>query len=211
MGLFLSMSGVINGAEESVVAALRAFAEDRQGSLEKDDLTSDDDGCLVVSDGIGGTSLLYPNDFYDWDGASEFLSKRLGRPVFSFHIHDEDLWMYQLFENGEVVDQFNPIPEYWDGLEPDEIKRWAGNAAAVAQRVPGLDAGQISKYLIRWDDELFASAETLKAYPTDAFSYGEDWQLVDFMRKLGLDYPIDDRGEPHGATYRFRCKRANDA
>ena len=206
MGLFLSMSGVVGGNEDSVIDALRTYAEDNDGSLEQAELTTQDDGCLVVSEGVGGVTVLYPGDFFGWDSAAQYLSKRLGKPAFSFHIHDGDLWMYLLYENGEVVDQFNPVPDYWQELEDEERQSWRGNAAEVARRVPGLPPEQIAKYLVQWGDEVFEAAERKKAYATDRFYYGDDWQLVDFMGKLGLDYPLDDRGAPHGVTYRFRCE-----
>jgi len=64
----------------------------------------------------------------------------------------------------------------------------------------GVDGGGRFAISVRWDlDE----PEPLKAYPDDEFSAGEDWQLVDFMRKLGLVYPVSDDGELSGITYRF--------
>ena len=83
---------------------------------------------------------------------------------------------------------------------------WNGNAIEVARRVPGLAPEQIARYLVQWGDEVFESAERKKAYPTDRSCYGDDWQLLDFMGKLGLDYPVDDRGDAYGVTYRFKCK-----
>jgi hypothetical protein len=56
MGLFLSMSGVIGGSEESIVDALRAYAEDNEGLLDKAELTTEDDGCLVISEGTAGVT-----------------------------------------------------------------------------------------------------------------------------------------------------------
>jgi hypothetical protein len=205
MGQFLSMSGVVGGNEVSVVNALRAYAQDHQGGMEEAELTTEDDGCLVISEGPGGVTVLYPGDFFDWDSAAQNLSQRLRKPVFSFHIHDSDLWMYSFYENGEIVDQFNPVPDYWQELDEDERRSWQGNATEVARRVPGLAPEQIAKYLVHWGDDVFGSSEQKKAYPTDQFHYGDDWQLVDFMGKLGLDYPIDDRGAVHGVTYRFEC------
>jgi hypothetical protein len=206
MGLFLSMSGVVAGGEDSVIDALRTYAEDNEGSLHEEELTTEDDDCLLVSEGSGGVTVLYPGNFFDWDGASQFLSNRLGKPVFSFHIHDGDLWMYSLFENGKVVDQFNPVPDYWQELEDEGRCSWQGNATEVARRVPGLAPAQIARYLVQWGDEVLGASDRKKAYPRDQFYYGDDWQLVDFMAKLGLDYPVDDRGSPHGITYRFKCK-----
>ncbi|MCL4855402.1 MAG: hypothetical protein KJZ78_28905, partial [Bryobacteraceae bacterium] len=59
--------------------------------------------------------------------------------------------------------------------------------------------------------EVFEGGERKKAYPADQFHYGDDWQLVDFLGKLGLDYPVDDRGAAHGATYRFECRPGGPA
>lgn len=156
--------------------------------------------------GLAGVAVLYPGNFFDWDSTSQFLSQRLKKPVFSFHIHDGDLWMYSLYEKGAVVDQFNPVPDYWQELDENERLSWQGNASEVAKRVPGLLPEQISKYLIQWGDDVLESDERKKAYPTDQFHNGDDWQLVDFLKKLGFDYPVDDRGAPHGVTYRFECK-----
>jgi hypothetical protein len=114
--------------------------------------------------------------------------------------------MYGLYENENLVDQFNPVADYWQELDEEEQRSWQGNAAAVAKRVPGLSAGEISRYLVRWGDEVFESAERNKAYHSDRSRYGDEWQLLDFMNKLGLDYPVDDRGAPRGGTYRFTCK-----
>jgi hypothetical protein len=206
MGQFLSMSGIIQQSEESVVDALRAYASENHGSLVEETLSTNDEGCLVVSEGVAGVTVLYPGDFLDWDGASQYLSQRLSKPVFSFHIHDGDLWMYVLYDNGDIVDQFNPMPDYWQELDEEERRSWQGNASEVARRISGLAPEKVAKYLVRWGDDVFASQVRTKAYPSDEFYYGDDWQLVDFMNKLGLDYPVDDRGEAHGTTYRFLCK-----
>ncbi len=205
MGLFLAMSSVIGASEESVITALRAYAEANGGSLEEAELTADDDGCLVISEGMEGVTVLYPGDFFDWDSTTQYLSRRLKKPVFAFHIHDSDLWMYSLYEDGNLVDQFNPVPDYWQELGEDERRAWHGMASEVAKRIPGLAPEQIANYLVTWGDEVFESDERRKAYSTDRFYYGDDWQLLDFMSKLGLGYPVDDRGVPHGATYRFQC------
>ena len=202
MGLFLAMSAIVGVDEETALQALQGYARTRGGSLTAAELSLEDDGCLVVSAGVGGTTLLYPGNFLEWDDASADLSKRLQKPVFSFHIHDGDLWMYSLYEQGAVVDQFNPVPDYWGELDDDEMQSWQGNAVEVARRVPGLTPERIANYFVRWDLE---NGYGQKAYPGDQFGSGEDWQLVDFMQKLGFDYPVDDRGEAHGETYEFRC------
>ena len=77
---------------------------------------------------------MYPGDFFGWDKASKRLSRSLGVPVISLHIHDGDLWMYVLYRGGEEIDQFNPIPDYWsEDLSPEERSSWAGDASAMAE------------------------------------------------------------------------------
>jgi hypothetical protein len=44
--------------------------------------------------------------------------------------------------------------------------------------------------------------DVFKTYPEDEFVY-EDWQLVDFMKKLGLPYPIDDKGNLTGQAFKL--------
>jgi hypothetical protein len=42
-----------------------------------------------------------------------------------------------------------------------------------------------------------------KAYPEDEFKNGCDWQMCDFIKKLGLIYPMDNEGKILGKTYFF--------
>ena len=131
------------------------------------------------------------------------MSKELSTAAFSFHIHDSDLWMYVLYANGEIADQFNPIPNYWtEDISEEEIESWKGNAAIVLQYTTYTDLAAIENYLVRWDEEMEGEK---KAYPDDTFTY-EDYQVIDFMRKLGLPYPLTDDGDAKGDVYQFWTK-----
>jgi hypothetical protein len=48
--------------------------------------------------------------------------------------------------------------------------------------------------------------ETEKAYSTDEYGQ-EEWQLIDFMNKLTLPYPLDDNGNPKGLTFKLWTKQ----
>ena len=202
MGLFLAMSGIANASESDVENSLRDYAVSHGGKLIKCAATAETWEFLILSESQPGkVTVQYPGAFMDWDDAAAHLSRSLNVPVFSLHIHDDDLWMYVLFSQGEEIDQFNPIPDYWDGELPNEERQlWRGNATEVARHWPNVRAETIQKYLTTWnlDDE-----SPGKAYPHDEFSYGDGWQLVDFMKRLGLDYPIDNRGRANGRTFQF--------
>jgi hypothetical protein len=201
MGNFLALSGVIGKTQNEVCASLTNYANSVGGGIQQDNThNSDNENCCIVEEANGNTTIFCPYGYVEWDDSSEFISRELNATVFSLHIHDSDLWMYLLYNNGKVVDQFNPVPDYWDeNITEEEIESWKGNASVVAKYVSYIKPKDIEKYLVRWDlDE----EESTKAYPTDEFTK-EEWQLVDFVTKLKLPYPLDDNGNPKGQTYKF--------
>ena len=42
-----------------------------------------------------------------------------------------------------------------------------------------------------------------KAFPEDQFRFNDCWQMCDFLKKIGLAYPLDDAGRVLGDTYEF--------
>lgn len=201
MGLFLAMSGVANSSRAVVEAALRAYATERGGSLEAVGEFADPSEALLIAESGSHVTVMYPGEFLKWDDASQHLSRALGTSVFSLHIHDEDLWMYVLFSKGEQVDQFNPIPNYWQRKMPKSDKElWSGNSAVVAQHWPDLVSASIREYLVEWD---LNEGDSDNAYADDQFPYNECWQMTDFMHRLGLVYPIGDDGKINASIYRF--------
>jgi hypothetical protein len=203
MGMFLSLTSVIGKTQNEVVNSLTNYARSVGGGLEKESLPIDNDNCCVIEEAYGNTTIFNPYAYLEWDKSSEFISKDLNAPVFSFHIHDGDLWMYVLFVSGHTVDQFNPIPDYWnENTSDDEIESWKGNAATVVKYLRNIKQEDIEKYLVRWDLD---AEENEKAYPNDEFTT-EDWQLLDFMKKIKLPYPLDDNGNPKGQVYKLWTK-----
>jgi hypothetical protein len=201
MGNFLALSAVIGKAQNEVVTSLSNYAASVGGGmLAENALRADHENCCVIEEADGNTTISYPDGYAEWDASSEFISRELNATVFSFHIHDGDFWMYVMYNNGKVVDQFNPVPDYWDDdLPKKELERWKGNAFAIAQYLPFVKPKDIKNYLVKWnlDDE-----ETSKAYPTDDYAR-EDWQLLDFMARLKLPYPLDEDGNAKGQTYKI--------
>jgi len=207
MGLILSLSGIIGASDQDVQDGLRQYAAAHGGSFRLKAGTARDNQILVLDSLHDNVSVVYPGDFFEWDDASMWLSERLSRPAFSFHIHDEDLWMFVLFRAGEVITQFNPIPDYWfEDLTEEEIRNWHGDAAAIAACVPGLKAEKIARYLKRWD---FDSDQGVKAYPDDQFPFLDCWQLNDFMKRIPLSCPVDADGNTSGTTCEFIVPEKN--
>jgi hypothetical protein len=203
MGLFLSLTSIIGKTESDVVNSLSRYAKAAGGGLEKEPMSLENDNCCVIKGEMGNTTVFNPYAYLEWDESSAFISKDFNTPVFSFHIHDGDLWLYVLFINGKIVDQFNPIPDYWnEHISKEEINQWKGDPSIISNIAGSVKAAEIANYLVRWDLE---AEESKKAYPSDKYGQ-EDWQLLDFMRKLSLPYPLDDDGLPLGQTYKLWTK-----
>ena len=201
MGLFLSLSGIINKSEQEVAYALEKYLKVLDGGLEPANIdNSHKNFCVIMEDGKN-TTIFYPEYFLEWEQCSNFLSKELKAPVFSLHIYDGDFWTYTLFFDGEIKDKFMPIPDYFEDVSQEEIDNWKGSSQIIANYIPGLVQEDIEKYLICWDPD----KEETKAYEDDEFTNCE-WQLVDFMKKLKLPYPIDNNGNSLGKIYKFWSK-----
>ena len=111
--------------------------------------------------------------------------------------------MFILYDKGEEVAKFNPLPEYWDdSISEDERAAWSGDAERIAAHLPGIAAHAIAPYFRHWDLE---EEDPGKAFPEDEFKFQDCWQMCDFLRKIGLEYPLDDTGKIIGDTYEFIC------
>ncbi len=205
MGLFLSASGVLSPDGNAVRNAIASYVATTGGTFEPRSGTTNDRNIGVMQTSESTTTVLYPGGFSDWDDLSKFLSVELKRPVFSFHIHDGDLWMFVAFSDGNEGAWFNPIPDYWEQVDDEERNRWAGNAQSVASLVSGLAPGSIDRYFVPWTED--ALADQQESYDDDEFAIGVDWQLTDFMRRLGFVYPLDDTGNPTGETFYLKIRR----
>ena len=203
MGLFLSLSGLFDVDSDDVIKALSSFAQNQSGGFELTEGRTDESNIGVITFSGSNTTVMYPDGFLEWDAVSKYLSENLGITVFSFHIHDGDLWMFILFQSGKEMGRFNPVPGYWEELPPHEKEKWRGDATLIADLVPAVSVDSIAKYFVEWDlkDESLA-----KAYPDDEFCFGDCWQMCDFMKKVGLDYPVGDDGSIKGEAFRFWTK-----
>jgi len=213
MGLFLALSGVIGAEANDVKNALSDFVQSQNGGLDLAEGSTDDPNIGVITRNGPNTTIMYPDGFCEWDDAARFLSEKLAKLVFSLHIHDGDFWMFVLFRDGKEIGWFNPVPEYWEELPPKDKAKWKGDASLIAELMPSISTDAITKYFAEWDLE---DEDTPKAYPDDEFTICDCWQMCDFMKKIGLEYPMGDDGSIHGDTFRiwtkgFRLRKAQSA
>jgi len=198
---FYALSAVVGKTKDAVANSLADYARSVGGGLQQDDNVNLATGGCFIEEANGNTTVFYPGAYGECDDSSAFISQKLNAAVFSFHIYVGDLWMYVLYHNGQIVDRFNPVPDYWDDNPSDEeIDSWKGNAQTIVNCIPSIKIDDIDRYLVRWDME---NENEQKAYPTDEYTKKDDWQMVDFMNKLKLPYPIDINGNVNGKKYKL--------
>jgi hypothetical protein len=194
MGLFLDLLGIASSDSQAVELALRQYVNEHGGRLVLENTAGGDLDTIAIADSPQhNVSLVHSGSYTNWDAVAAYLSLRLAVSAFYFHIHDGDLWMYTFYVNGVLKDQFNPIPDYWDdSITDEERQQHAGSATTLCAYWPDVQPTALQNYLTTWDvdgeDELFA-------YPDDQYPYGDAWQVLDVMAKLGLQYPFGDDGE----------------
>jgi len=180
MGLFLQLGGIL--ASESASSEAVASLKDMYPKMLENVAFYSEKGDRVLS--------FFDDYATGLDEVIAEISRHLERPAFWFHIHDGDLWMYRLYQNGIEIDRFNTSPGYWAEVDNAERKSWAGNAVKVSKVWPGVTPPDIERYLVDHEADSFDGEK--KAYESDEYPEWDRWQLVDFLAKLGIPYPPDD-------------------
>lgn len=130
-------------------------------------------------------SVVYFNEgCCGYEPLAKALSEHSQAPVLYLYIYDSDLWGYYFYEDGSFLDAFSTVP---DANEEEDPTRLRGNPGLIA-RYFEVDEEQIRPYLIPWTEEIIDTP----AFPDDQSCYGDDWQLVDFFEKLGLQFREND-------------------
>lgn len=142
-----------------------------------------------------GVGILFNDHVAGYDKLARKLSEKTSSAVLLLYIYDDDYWGYFFWENGRELDCFSPVPEYFDE-EPKEEETYFGNPEIIAAYF-NVKQESIENYYRRWyaSDAESREAKSKKreladhnetAYLEDECSYGDCWQIADFMEKLGF-------------------------
>jgi hypothetical protein len=179
MGEFVAVSAVRTGNLDAVGEAALDFFRTHSCAAEQIPATGraqDAADLRIYGPGDGWTVILWPQPFAEL-AAAEFVSRRLGTLVSSISLYDGDYWRHVLFRDGEVLDRFGNVPDYFAENEQDAARlrdKFGGQPAVVADAV-GCPPERLAPYLVRADlDE-----------DTDP------WIFVEFWRQFGPRYPED--------------------
>ena len=179
MGLFLQTVILPRTHQGEAAAAMEKIAE------ENPDFELDPKECQYLQR-EGGAQILC--ECIGYDSLAEALSLKIPQPVLLLYIYDEDFWGYYLYENGKELDQFCPMPDYFEEVSQEERSQQAGDSA-ILSRYFGVTPESVQKYLCFWTEEMLEGEG--KAYPEDEASQCDCWQMADFMNKLGFPYEFD--------------------
>jgi hypothetical protein len=122
------------------------------------------------------------------DALAAELSRAIEGPTIAFLEYDQAAWGYCLFDRGGLLDKFWNIPEVVEAPSNEFV-----GDVGIVSRVFGARPESIAPYLHHVTDSAG------KAFDDDKFALGDHWVRVDFMRRLGLQYPSP--GQVTGGQY----------
>lgn len=195
MGLFLQVAIIPECKEAEARTLVKTVAEKYSRALTNSETTDAvkydvmdlcPDEC-AYKEFANGVSILVNDGCIGYGDLAGAISKEYGKAVLLLYIYDGDYWGYDLYDCGEKMDQFNPMPDYFDDVSKEVIQKSKGNAELISKYF-SVDKADIEKYLVLWSDDTINE----KAYEDDEFEYRSDWQMADFMRKLGYPYEFGE-------------------
>lgn len=100
MGTFLTNVHIQTTSPEQVIEAMQSL--EVRGAW----LSGPNGPWITLWDSMGLTRS---------EEVAQHLSRQLEAPVITFMVHDSDILMYQLYDNGQMLDEYNSCPGYFDG------------------------------------------------------------------------------------------------
>ena len=133
MGTTYSNCQVRTDSPEAVIAALTSLLKEP----------------AYVSPAVNGWVGVYPEGTRtDLDKLAKQLSKQLSCGVFTWNVHNNDIFYYTLFEDGKLRDEFNSSPDYFDPVSKGEMKRLHGKPEVLVPFcTPGVSTSQVQEIL----------------------------------------------------------------
>ena len=90
----------------------------------------------LVTDSKNGWTTVYDerSDTQDIEvlrRLAKGLSSKLKAAVIAMMVHDSDIFVYLIYENGELIDQFDSKPDYFGPVSETQKKEWRGDFAKL--------------------------------------------------------------------------------
>jgi hypothetical protein len=207
MGLFLHLSFILSSSKSKTVKSLKTLLKGDSYKLEEASEQSNSNELCIVESSNRNSTILFPSLFNHWELSQE-LSYKLKTAVLTLEIHDGNFWFFILYDNGNEILKFNPFPDYYDkNVKKEELSPWLPNVETLCKYFPNTKREEIENYFIHWTSNIIKhytdSSDVKKAYLTDNYGYGNGLQMFDFIKKIGITYPIADNGNVSGTLFRL--------
>jgi hypothetical protein len=180
-------------AKDTFLGALRRAVADQRGQLFWGEISGIPDEDLRISHNAD-VHVLYLPYLYDADFTlCERIGTILGAAWLELRIQEEALWEITAFQNAEVIQNFSPLPEYWDeDLDVSQLPADPGQFASLWS----IPVERIERYFRRWgmvrkEDDTFDTVLRGRAYPEDEHEYGDPYQMYDVLAAFGGLSPIN--------------------
>lgn len=171
MGMFMETAIIQNCGADEVKAVLKQMEAFPGMDLKPEECR--------FQEMNGGVCVLFNEYCAGYGNFAKALSEKLAGPVLHLYMYDGDFWGYFFCENGELLDEFNPMPDYFEEASEEERRRLAGNAALLAERFQA-DEEALAGLLGTWTKDMMENDETGRC---------DCWAMADFMDRLGWSYP----------------------
>ena len=104
-------------------------------------------GYITIFDEQCDDGGLYPNEF------AASLSRQLGTVAFLVTVHDDDIFYFDVFENGERRDEYDSCPNYFDGEDEEDVPPEGGNPQVLGALFCCEDLASVERVLYTQDEE----------------------------------------------------------
>lgn len=142
-----------------------------QGLLRE--LSREMDVKFLVGPPVRGWISVFPSEL---GGPGEALAKKTGCDLFHFHVHDDDVFTYEFFRGGKLIDRYNSNPDYFEDETEEEPPKnddeeTIGRPELFQDLLPNQNQlANLKTILEREREEIFANA-----------------RMADFVELLGLE------------------------
>ncbi|HZU38132.1 MAG TPA: hypothetical protein VFA18_19575, partial [Gemmataceae bacterium] len=134
------------------------------------------------------------------------LSADLHVPAIAFLVHDSDIACYWLFENGQLVDEYNSCPDYFEDV-PTEKPAASGGQPHLLVRYCRSGIGEEDVAAILGERPVFA--EDIIAKLADALGIDSQRALADYRRLDHDGEPGNDGGDEDDSGPRLPVDKAS--
>lgn len=136
---------------------------------------------FIAKAGLNWSFLLLPSDFCHGETLAASISNAMGGTSIALFEYDQAAWAYSIYSKGAFVDRFSNYPD----ISGDDSAMSTGHPEKVAS-IFNVPVSQVAPYLQRTGPALVG----VRAFPNDQATLDNHWVRVDFLRNLGIEYPI---------------------